>query len=94
MDILLELFFNSLNRVINSKTDLFFIILFIEVKFNTKFSKFNHDFGFEQNYFLVKYNLTQNFEDLGSICKMSFSKPSDNGILQIFTFLIESYVAS
>ena len=34
-------------------------------------------------------SLTQNFGDTKRIYKMSSSKPTDNGLLQIFTFLNE-----
>ena len=36
---------------------------------------------------LTNYSLTQNFGDIERIYKMSFSKPTDNRILQIFSFL-------
>ena len=33
---------------------------------------------------LHKFSLTQNFEDIERIYKVLFSKPIDNGLLQIF----------
>ena len=37
----------------------------------------------------MSHSLNQNFGDIERILKMSFSKPTNNGILQILSFLIE-----
>ena len=37
------------------------------------------------------YSLTHNFGDIERFYEMSYSKPTDNGMLQIFSFLMKNY---
>ena len=56
----------------------------ISMKLYIKIYKMGVGFWFYQNNFFI-----QNFGNIERINKMSFSEPTDNGILQIFSFLNE-----